>query len=348
MKYRLLAIGTKFGASWMEAAQANPHWEIAGLVARSKENREGPGKKFGIPLERQYASVEDALKKCPDIDAVVVAVPNDVHHAIAAQVLDAGYHLILEKPITETWDQALDLIKRLDAHPGRKAMVGQTLRGEVNLRMMEYHLKQGIIGKVEQMTFNSHWWWIDDPQKSWRFTLENMFLDDIGIHQFEVIRMLAGNAKCKSLMAQTFTPPSYPLKYLKATASGIMTLENNVHVNYFGSMGSRGEAVGWYGRIELFGEKGSMFRDPYGEPYVILHGEKQKTGLDIDNLDEVLPFIEYEKIAYLLEDFAHAIADNRPPITDLHNNIHTHAILLAMKKSAKEGRLIDIPKEFPY
>jgi predicted dehydrogenase len=343
---RLLVIGTKFGSTYLDAAKMNPNWEIAGIVARSSMNRIEPGKKYGIPSEYQYDSVKQALENCPDVDAVVVAVPNNSHHEIAAQVLDKGYHLILEKPITETWGEAVDLIHRLDAHPGTKAMVGQTLRGEYNLRMMEWHLKQGIIGRVEHITFNSHWWWIDDPQKSWRFTLPNMFLDDIAIHQFEVIRMLTDRAKCETVTAETFTPPSYPIPTLRTTASGIMHLEKNIHVNFFGSMGCKGEQVGWYGKIEIMGEKGSMYRDPYGEPYVILHGEKNKIGLDSEEVADALPYIEYEKIPFLLEDFAHAIRENRSPVTDLRDNINTHAILLGMKLSAERHQQVKIADEF--
>ncbi|MBN2150314.1 MAG: Gfo/Idh/MocA family oxidoreductase, partial [Candidatus Lokiarchaeota archaeon] len=127
--HRLLVVGTRFGAEWMSAAMRSKNWEVAGIVAKTKASLDEAGKKFGVPEKDLYQDLDVALERCKDVDAAVVAVPNELHHPLACKVLDAGLHLILEKPITETWEQAVDLVRRLDARPGRKAMVGQTLRG---------------------------------------------------------------------------------------------------------------------------------------------------------------------------------------------------------------------------
>ncbi len=66
-----------------------------------------------------------------------------------------------------------------------------------------------------------------------------------------------------------------------------------------------------------------------------------------ETLDEFLYLPEFEKIPYLLEDFYHAIEEDRPAITDLHDNIHTFAILMGTKKSAEEGREVFLQEEFP-
>jgi predicted dehydrogenase len=345
-KLRLLVIGTKFGSTYLDAAKDSSHFEIAGCVARTKESLKEAQTKFKIDPTCLYTDVKVALDKIPNIDAVAVAVPNKDHYGIAKMVLDHDYNLIIEKPITDTWEQAVDLVKRLDQHPSKKAMVGQTLRGEVMIRLLAEQIKSGIIGKIEQIIFESHYNWSGNPAKSWRFGLENMFLDDIGIHQIDEIRMLTGNKKCLEVIAQSSTPKSYPLQHIKTSVSGIWTMEDNIRVHYFGSMGLGGENIGWYGRVSIFGEKGSVHRDAAGEPYMILNGESKRTSLDSDNIEEIVPMIEFEKIPYLLEDFYHAITENRPPITDLHDNLNSHAILLGMKRSAQEKRPVNIQKEF--
>ncbi|MHA1698250.1 MAG: Gfo/Idh/MocA family protein, partial [Promethearchaeota archaeon] len=233
-----MTVGTRFGSTWMDAASNSKNWENVAVVARTESSRKEAGKRFGIDDKHQYSDLETAISQCSDVDAVVIAVPNDLHYEMAKIVLDHGLNLILEKPITETWEQCIDLVRRLDSQPGLKACVGQTLRGEFFLRMMEYHLEQGIIGKIEQVTFESHGWWAtDDPEsrRNWRFQLENMFLDDIGIHQIDLIRMLLSNRKSMEVFGQTLTPPSYPLKNIKTTASGIWLMEDDIPVNYFGS-----------------------------------------------------------------------------------------------------------------
>lgn len=346
MKLRLLTIGTKFGATWLEAAKHNPHWEIAGAVARSEISLKEVMKKFNIDKDCLFTDVDSALSKVPNVDAVVVAVPNQFHYEIARKVLEYNYHLILEKPITENWAQAIDLVKLVDSHH-KKSCVGQTLRGEIMLRLMEIRLREGLIGNLEQLTFKSHWNWIGDPETQWRFRLENMFLDDIGIHQIDTIRMLLQNRKAIEVFATNYTPKSYPNQKIKTSASGLILMEDDIRVNYYGSMGNKGENIGWYGDISIFGSKGSMHRGAYGEPYYILETQKKKIGMDCDDIDRIIPFFDYEKIDYLLEDFYHAITENRAPVTDLHDNINSHAILLAMKKSAAEKRIIYVQDEYP-
>jgi predicted dehydrogenase len=353
MKLKLLVVGTHFGATYLEAAQKSPNWEIAGVVARTQASRDEAGEKYSIDQEKRFETLETALELCQDVDAVAITVPNAMHHPLAKMVLDAGKHLILEKPITETWDQAIDLVRCLDAHPGLKAMVGQTLRGEINLRMMEYHLGQGIIGKIEQIVFESHYNWVNDPtiDKNWRFRLSDMYLDDIGIHQIDTLRMLTGNKKCKELVASTWTPQSYPIQQITGTsATSTLLLEDNIRVSYFGSMSCKGHDIGWYGRIHVFGEDGCLFRDSEGQPYLFRGSETKGIGLDDkygENVDEYLPFIDFQKIPFLLEDFCDAIKSDRAPVTDLHDNINSHAILLGMKQSARDRAWIDVQQAFP-
>jgi predicted dehydrogenase len=256
---------------------------------------------------------------------------------------------MLEKPIVENWQQAIELVKLLDKK-GKKACVGQTLRGDYMIRMMDYFLREGIIGKIETLQFENHWYWTENPEKEWRFKLPHIFLDDIAIHQIDEIRMLLGNAKAKQIMASCHTPSFYPIKSLLTTASGIWTMEDGTHVNYFGSMGLKGKVEGWYGRLNIFGDKGSMFRESSGQPFVYLDGKKEPIGLDDEygeDIDELIPLFEFEKIPYILEDFYHAIHDHRTPITDLHDNLNTFAIMLAMKRSSEEHRAIILDEEFP-
>lgn len=350
MNMKLLVIGTGFGATWLDAARASSNWEIAGAVATTEKSLDEAGKKFDIQEDCLYTDVGKALERC-EADAVVVAVPNHLHHEIARRVVDAKKHLILEKPITETWEQAVSLLRSVE-NAGVRACVGQTLRGEFFLRMMSHFLGKGVIGKVEQLTFESHWLWTSsDPgsKRQWRFQLPDMFLDDIGIHQIDTIRMLLGNAKCKELVGRTFTPASYPHD-INVTASGIWNMEDHVHVNYFGSMGARGHDVGWYGRINVFGEKGCLFREPTGQPYLYMDGKKEPVGLDDehgDDVDEFMYLVEHEKIAFLLEDFYLAITEGRPPVTDLNDNLNSHAILLAMKESARNRVTVNVQEAFP-
>lgn len=345
----MVVVGTKFGDTYLNAIDQNPHWELAGIVAKSENSLKIAAKKHNLEEKWCFKHLETALDKIPEVDAVAITTPNNLHYSMARNVIDRKLHIALEKPITETWEDAVDLVHRLDTHPTQKSMVGQTLRGEMMFRLTEYAINSGMIGKIEQILCRSHWWWVDDPQRSWRFTLNNMFLEDIAIHQIEACRMFAGNRKALEVMCQTSTPVSYPLQHIKTTVSGYWKMEDQIDVDFYGSMAARGERTSWHGIYTIFGEKGCIVLDGKQEPYAILEGESKKIGLDTtfgEKLDELLPYTEYNHIAYLLEDFYHAILDDRPAVCDLHQNLGTFAIMKAMEKSAVERRVIDVPKEY--
>ncbi len=117
---RLLVVGTHHGANYLSAAKTNPHWEIAGIVARSEEHRLDAGKKFGIDPENQFASLETALDNLSDLDAVAITTPNDSHSELGTMVLEHDLHLIMEKPLTENWEESVEWVKILDQHPSKK------------------------------------------------------------------------------------------------------------------------------------------------------------------------------------------------------------------------------------
>ncbi|MHA1820929.1 MAG: Gfo/Idh/MocA family protein [Promethearchaeota archaeon] len=345
-KLNLFVVGTKFGSTYMEAARNNPHWELIGCAARTEKSVANAGKKFKIPENHLFTDLEKALDELSDIDAVVIATPNRFHYDQSQMVLKHNLNLILEKPIVETWEEAVSLVKSLDKS-GKKGCVGQTMRGEPKLRYLAKMLNEGIIGDISQLNFQSHWFW--KPNDNWRFSLKNMFLDDIGIHQIDTIRMLLNNRKAIRVFADAYNSGFYPLKEMNTSCSALILMEDDIRVNFFGSMGLKGQEMGWYGEIKIFGSKGSIYKNPYEDPLIfpekkLLKGKK-KLSLPKD-LKKVLSYSEYIKIPYILEDFYHAIVEDRPPITDLHDNLNSFAILLGIKKSAEQNRVVNIQEEF--
>ena len=346
---KLLVVGGKFGKTYLEAVKSSKNWEIAGIVAKTDETLKEVGKKYQIPEHVRFKDINLALEKS-GCEAVAVAVPNWLHYEFAKKVIEANKHLILEKPLTDTWEQAIELVRLLNSKTDLEGMAGQTLRGEVVNRMIEYVLKQEVIGNIESLTFESHWYWIDDPNKSWRFTLPDMYLDDIGIHQFDLIRMMLGNKRCKSVMAIAQKAKSYPLE-IRTTCSSSMMFDDEIMVNYFGSMGTKGNPVGWQGNLAIYGEKGAIIKPEKAAPYVDFYEKKEKILVeDIigDDIESAIPLIDFTGIAYLLEDFYYAIKEHKDPITDLQDNLFSHQILLAHKRSADLGKNIILNQEFPF
>ena len=88
--------------------------EIRGLAELNKTALKNTGAEYGIPhLTTDYK----ALLKDPEIDAIVVCTPPGLHCKIGIDVLRAGKHLIMEKPLTRTPAEARRLLKEARKHP---------------------------------------------------------------------------------------------------------------------------------------------------------------------------------------------------------------------------------------
>jgi UDP-N-acetylglucosamine 3-dehydrogenase len=83
-------------------------------------------------------------------DVVSVVVPTEFHCRAAMKALEAGCHVLIEKPIAATEDEARELIERADAL-GRKLMVGHIARFDPAVQALREHLETGELGRVFQV-----------------------------------------------------------------------------------------------------------------------------------------------------------------------------------------------------
>ncbi|HMF33162.1 MAG TPA: Gfo/Idh/MocA family oxidoreductase [Candidatus Lokiarchaeia archaeon] len=336
---KLLVIGAGFGKEWMANARLTEHWEVGGIVTRTEESLAKVGRDFGIPEDERFTSLSRAIDRVPDIDAVAVATPNDTHLPLALEVLRAGKHLILEKPIVMNLGEARELFAEIAAHPGQKVMVGHTQRGNGVLRAISDAIKERMIGQVEMVNVQARNRWVGDPAERWRFALEDIMLDDIGIHQFDMLRMLLGERRCRTIFAEVFNPQWYPLP-TRSTCSALLEMDDAVKVNYFSSLAVTGESTHWIGRFDINGSDGTIFFRNERDAYLILESNP-KEKVPIQPKDDEEPW----GLAYLLEDFYDAITRDRAPFTNIQNNLHSFLIIEAAKMSAHEHRIVDVERE---
>jgi scyllo-inositol 2-dehydrogenase (NADP+) len=144
MKLRVGVIG--FGKSarvfHCPLIAANPQLELASVVERHSEES---GKRFPGVVVRHSA---EELARDPAIDLVVIAVPNAEHFALARTVLEAGKHVIVEKPFTVTVREADELID-LASTRGRVLSVYHNRRWDGDFltvrRILEGRLLGGLV-----------------------------------------------------------------------------------------------------------------------------------------------------------------------------------------------------------
>ncbi|MBI3269150.1 MAG: Gfo/Idh/MocA family oxidoreductase [Planctomycetes bacterium] len=81
------------------------------------------------------------------VQAVVVATPSATHHAVVKQCLEAGKHVLCEKPLTVTSEQARELVALADAH-GRTLMVGHVFVFNNGIQKLRELISGGVLGEV--------------------------------------------------------------------------------------------------------------------------------------------------------------------------------------------------------
>jgi predicted dehydrogenase len=134
-----------------------------------------------------------------DIDIVDIVTPGDSHAEIAIAALDAGKHVLCEKPLANTVEEAeamLDSATRA-ADRGVTSMVGFTYRRVPAVTFLRDLIAQGVVGTVQQVRAGYRQDWLVDPQAplAWRLQKEHAgsgALGDIGAHIVDMTQFVTG------------------------------------------------------------------------------------------------------------------------------------------------------------
>lgn len=159
--------GGRIAAVQAMGARLSDRWEVvAGALSSRPEEARARAAEWYLPPERAYASDRDMLEAeagRPDgIDAVVIATPNDSHHAIARRAIDAGIDVICEKPISNTLADALDLVDAV-TRSGVVFGVCHAFAAYPMIRQARAMVRAGAIGRINQIHLEYMQDWMSDP-----------------------------------------------------------------------------------------------------------------------------------------------------------------------------------------
>ncbi|OIK12852.1 dehydrogenase [Bacillus sp. MUM 116] len=173
---------------------ANPKVKIVAVCDVVKERAEELGRKYGTKVFTKY----DELLLDSEIDAVSVCTPNYLHAPISIAALKAGKHVLCEKPMVTSQEEALAMVEAAKFH-GKKLMIAHNQRfvsSHMKARML---IESGEIGKIYSFrTAFGHPGpekWSADGARSWFFQKDQAFIGamgDLGVHKTDLIRYLLG------------------------------------------------------------------------------------------------------------------------------------------------------------
>jgi predicted dehydrogenase len=241
----------------------------AGALSINPEIAVDSGKSLFLPADRTYLTYDEmitkeaALPADKRIDFVTIVTPNFAHFAPAMMALDHGFHVVIEKPIAFTLDEAIQLKKKV-AETGlilclthtysgypmvkqAKAMVSDGVFGKVRKVWVEY--PQGWLSKLSEREGNAQAAWRTDPKKSGKAGC----MGDIGTHAAHLSEYITG-AKITHLCADLNA--LVPGRMLDDDGGVLLKFDNGAAGVLMASQVAAGEENAL--KIRIYGEKGGL------------------------------------------------------------------------------------------
>ena len=298
-----------------------------------------PAEKFaelaGLTMHGYFADYQDLLRRS-DIEAVLVAVPIPNLYAIARDTLEAGKHLLCEKPLGVDLAQARAFGELAIRFPDQRILIAENRFYRDDLRLARQLLDSDAIGQIHLMRWHqvAHLVPRDGDYSSTAWRQKPVYRGgphlDAGVHDMAQIRLLRGNVRTVQAFINDANPtmggPSDLTMNLRFTDSAI----GNYLAAYL-PFPSPDEA----NEMRLYGTEGTL---------IVRRGRLRLTRLD--GLEETYT-VESDN-GYFNEwlNFHDAIAHGDAITGTVGQSFHNFAIVMAAIDSAEQNRIIDVVEPF--
>lgn len=199
--------GAFIGAVHRIAARLDDRWElVAGAFSRDAARARASAAELHVASDRAYADYREMARaeaaRADGIDAVSIVTPNASHHAIARAFLDAGIHVICDKPLTTTLEDARDLVRAVQ-DSGRVFVLTHNYTGYPMVRQARAMVAEGLLGAIRVVQVEYPQDWLSTPveetglkQAAWRVDPAEAgpagSLGDLGTHAHNIAEFVTG------------------------------------------------------------------------------------------------------------------------------------------------------------
>lgn len=260
--------GAFIGPVHKMAAELDGHMRlVAGAFSQSAEKSRQAGSHYGLEPNRAYASYEEMFakeaKRKDGIEVVSIVTPNHLHLPVARAALEAGLHVISDKPATATLAEALEL-EQIVTRTGKHYALTFTYTGYPMIRAARDFVASGKLGKVRKAVVEYFQGWMTEPlertghkQAAWRAdpVLSGIggAVGDIGVHAFNLLEYVT-QLRVERLCADVRSVVAG--RALDDDATVLATLDNGAHAILAVSQVAAGERNGIH--LRVYGELGGL------------------------------------------------------------------------------------------
>lgn len=320
-----------------------PDAELVAVYSRTKQNAQTFADKHGIP--HAFDSIEELLATV-DCDVVDICVPNFQHYEACMAAARANKHVIIEKPLCFTLEQADEMIAACKAN-GKFLMYAEELCFAPKYERVRAIVESGAVGDIFMLKqAEQH----SGPHSRWFYEADKAgggVLMDMGCHAFAWFRWMLGNAPVKSVYADM----SQVMHDTDAEDHSLVMVEFEApHGKVIGlAQNSWCKQGGMDDHMEILGTKGVAYGD--------LFRGNSSTVYSIDGYDYAsekagathgwtFPIFEEafnQGYPHELKHFIHCVRTGEQPLVTGEDGRAVLEILYAAYASAKLGRKVELP-----
>ena len=338
-KLRLIQCGMGgMGKAWRDnvtsptSPSRSPDFEVVAVVDINEHALHEGGDQFRLLPERRFSDLGDAIANI-EADAVLTVTPPAVHVEHAQLAFTNGLHLLTEKPIADTLENA-KLMVGLASRADRQLVVAQNYRYGAAMAALRKVVTESPVGRIGHGHLD---FYIGaDFTGSFRETMEYPLLIDMAIHHLDLIRAVTGRNIAK-VTAMSFRP-QWSWYQHEPGLKMLMELDDGTPFSYSGDWSARGRQTKWNGDWRLQCGEGSIHLDLDQ----IAVARCERWGKEESESPVEVGKSEQNGQARILSDFAGAIRTGKPAETSGADNLWSFGAVIAGVLSATKGKTIDV------
>ncbi len=299
--------------------------EISAAAETNKSKLKTVSEKFGIdPVYTNYKEMLNAT----DLDAVVIATPTSTHTQISIDCLNAGKHILVEKPISRTLNEAKK-INETAQKTGKIVMVGMNARFLPDAMLLKSLINNGELGDIFYVRCG--WNRKQSSQEKWfsqKSEAGGGVIFDLGIVLLDLALWLLEYPPLKSVSIQKF---HHYTKSVEDSAVGFIRFENSAVINFEVSWSFHSDKDSF--SLTAFGTEGTAHLNPFKAYRRLESGHIDLTPFTT-NFSKNLYKKSYENE---LKHFIGAVRGTNPPISTSEDALLRMKLIEGIYASAEKN-----------